>query len=106
MNQSSTLYARRFGDAHHRPTDLEEVIVEEHSDYLFSLAEKGLIILYGRTQNNDESTFGIVVFLAESEQAARQIMEDDPAVAHGVMRGRLFPYRVADLGKLPGGSDE
>jgi len=41
------------------------------------------MILMGRTQNNDESTFGIAIFEAEDESAARKIMEADPAVAGG-----------------------
>lgn len=49
----------------------------------------------GRTLNADETAFGIVVFRADSETSARQIMHDDPAVKLGVMHAELFPYRVA-----------
>jgi hypothetical protein len=34
---------------------------------------------------------------AESEQAPRRLVDDDPAVAQGVMRAELFPYRIAYL---------
>ncbi len=34
---------------------------------------------------------------AGSEEAARRLVDDDPAVSHGVMRAELFPYRVAYL---------
>lgn len=34
----------------------------------------------GRSQNNDENTFGIVIFRASSEAKASEIMENDPAV--------------------------
>jgi len=42
--------------------------------------------------------FGIVIFRAESAEAARRIMADDPAVAAGVMRGQVFPFRVGRVG--------
>jgi uncharacterized protein YciI len=56
---------------------------------------EGVVILAGRTLNGDDSTFGIVIFNAGSEEEARRIMESDPAVRQGVMRAELFPYRVA-----------
>jgi uncharacterized protein YciI len=73
----------------------ENRVIEEHFNYLKDLTDKGIMILVGRTQNTDESTFGIAIFEAESDEAARQIMENDPAVSQGVMSARLFPYRVA-----------
>ncbi len=82
------------------PTAEEERVVGEHFAYLQGLTERGVVILAGRTLNTDESSFGIVIFRAGSEQAARKVMENDPAVQQGVMRGELFPYRVALMGKL------
>ncbi|MFH1844318.1 MAG: hypothetical protein ABIF77_14035, partial [bacterium] len=40
-------------------------------------------------------SLGIVIFRAESETAAHEIMQNDPAVAAGVMLAELVPYRVA-----------
>jgi uncharacterized protein YciI len=82
------------------PTAEEEKIVGEHFAYLQGLTERGVVILAGRTLNTDESSFGIVIFRAVSEQAAREVMENDPAVRQGVMEGELFPYRVALMGQL------
>jgi uncharacterized protein YciI len=62
------------------PTPEEAETVSRHFAYLSDLTEKGVMILVGRTQNKDESTFGIAIFEAEDESAARKIMEDDPAV--------------------------
>ena len=76
-------------------TPEEDKIVGRHFAYLKDLTEKGVMILMGRTQNNNESTFGIAIFEAENEEAARTIMENDPAVAGGVMRATLYPYKVA-----------
>jgi uncharacterized protein YciI len=77
------------------PTPQEGETVSRHFDYLKALADRGIVILAGRTLNTDESSFGIVIFKAESEDAARTIMSNDPAVQAGVMRARLFPYRIA-----------
>jgi uncharacterized protein YciI len=76
------------------PTSEEAETVSRHFAYLKDLTEKDVMILMGRTQKNDESTFGIAIFEAEDESAARTIMESDPAVAGGVMRATLYPYKV------------
>jgi uncharacterized protein YciI len=85
----------RLGMLTEAPTPEEDIIISQHFAYLKDLTEKGVMILMGRTQNNDESTFGIAIFEAEDEKAARAIMENDPAVEHGVMTATLYPYRVA-----------
>jgi uncharacterized protein len=76
-------------------TPEEAETVSRHFAYVQDLTEKGIMILVGRTQNKDESTFGIAIFEAEDESAARKIMEADPTVASGVMRATLYPYKVA-----------
>jgi uncharacterized protein YciI len=77
------------------PTPEERETIARHFAYLEDLTEKGVMILMGRTQNNDESTFGIAIFEAEDESAAKKIMENDPAVVGGVMRATLYPYKIA-----------
>jgi len=81
------------------PTAEEERAITEHFEYLKSLTESGIVILAGRTLNTDESNFGIVVYRAEDDDAARSIMESDPAVAADVFRAELFPYSVALMGE-------
>lgn len=81
------------------PTQEEQETVSRHFAYVSDLTEKGVMILVGRTQNADESLFGIAIFEAEDEAAARKIMENDPAVAGGVMRATLYPYKVALMRK-------
>ena len=85
----------RLGMVTEGPTPEEAETVSRHFSYLEDLTEKGIMILVGRTQNSDESTFGIAIFEAEDESAARMIMEADPAVAGGVMRADLYPYKIA-----------
>lgn len=76
-------------------TPEEEEVIAHHFSYLENLLSRGVLILAGRTLTTDEDSFGIVIFQAESESAARHIMENDPAVQQGVMKASLFPYRVA-----------
>ena len=76
-------------------TPEETEVISEHFAYLQRLTEQGTVILAGRTLNDDESSFGIVIFEAGSEADARSIVASDPAVQKGVMKARLYPYRVA-----------
>lgn len=93
------LVPARLGMVTEGPTPEEAETVSRHFAYLAELTEQGVMILVGRTQNDDESTFGLAIFEAEDEAAARKIMEDDPAVAGGVMRATLYPYKVALMRK-------
>jgi len=79
-------------------TPEEDGIVGDHFRYLESLAQRDTVLLAGRTLNTDETSFGIVVFVAESEDDARRIVDADPAVRAGVFRADLFPYRIALTG--------
>lgn len=76
------------------PTAVEQAVVAEHSAYLQGLHAKGTIIFVGRTLTTDENTMGLAVFRAESEEAARRIMNDDPAVKKRVMTAMLYPFKV------------
>jgi uncharacterized protein YciI len=93
------LQPARLGMVTEGATPEEAETVSRHFAYLKDLTEKGVMIIVGRTQNKDENTFGIAVFEAEDEAAARQIMANDPAVLAGVMRATLYPYRVALMRK-------
>jgi len=75
------------------PTPSEAAAVDAHFRYLIDLRDGGALILAGRTQEAD--TFGLVIFEAPDEGAARAIAEADPAVAAGVFVMTLHPYAVA-----------
>lgn len=77
------------------PTEQESRVVSNHYSYLKELTEKGTVILLGRTQNTDYSSFGIVIFKAESLEQVRSIVVNDPVVKNMVMRAELYPYRIA-----------
>ena len=85
----------RLGMLTDGPKERESKIVDEHFEYLQRLAAEGTVLLAGRTLNADERTFGIVIFVADSEDLAAEIVRNDPAVRHRVMQAELFPYRIA-----------
>lgn len=70
----------------------EEAIVEEHFEYLKKALAEGILEMAGRCIDGE---FGIVIFRANSEEKARQLMENDPAVKKGVMTAKLHPFRIA-----------
>jgi uncharacterized protein YciI len=76
------------------PTERETAIVAEHFQYLKDLAAQGVVLMAGRTTEPNDQAFGIVVFLAETQDRAAALMAGDPAVAHGVMRAERFPFRI------------
>ena len=76
-------------------TEDETKIVSQHYEYLRQLTNRGIVLLAGRTRNTDSSSFGIVLFKADSEEMARKIMNEDPAVKGRIFRAELFPYRMA-----------
>ncbi len=77
------------------PTAAEAAAVTAHFAYLQQLLASHVVLMAGRTLNADERTFGIVIFQAPSEAAARAIMQSDPAIKLGVMQAELFPYHIA-----------
>lgn len=77
------------------PTEREIEIVGRHFAYLKDLHQKGIVVLVGRTQENNETTLGICVYRADSEAVAQSILDNDPAVNEGVMLGELRPFMIA-----------
>jgi uncharacterized protein YciI len=76
-------------------TEAEKKVVQVHFERLQALQKEGKVILAGRTLNMDPTGFGIVILEVDSEEEARQLMEQDPTVKEGMMTAQLFPYRVA-----------
>jgi uncharacterized protein len=76
-------------------TDGDRATVSAHFQYLSKATEAGNVILAGRTDESFDKTFGLVIYEAESEEAARAFMESDPVVAAGVMTATLHPYSIA-----------
>lgn len=78
-------------------TPEEDKISAQHFAWLKEHADKGTVLLAGRTLNTDETSFGIVIFRAESDEAAQKFLKEDPGVNQGIMHGEVYPYRVALL---------
>jgi len=78
----------------------EDRAVGAHFEYLRDLTQRGVVLLAGRTQNTDATSFGIVIFRAASLESAREVMNGDPAVRAGVFRAELYPYSIALVGAL------
>jgi uncharacterized protein len=95
MNYLIVLRPTRVGMVKEGPTEREAAIVGQHFEYLQAHARAGKVRLAGRTTENDERTMGLVLLAAASEEEARALMLADPAVAQGVMRAELYPFRVA-----------
>jgi uncharacterized protein YciI len=75
-------------------TPEETAIIERHFEYLQKQEAEGRLILAGRPE---DGRFGIALVEAKSENEAKQIMADDPAVKEGVFSGELLPFRLAIL---------
>ncbi|UCG32867.1 MAG: SRPBCC domain-containing protein [Phycisphaerales bacterium] len=74
-------------------TEEENRIVGEHFQYLTGLLNERCVVMAGRTL--EDYPVGIVVFEADDTEAAEKIMRDDPAVAAGIFKGEVHPFRVA-----------
>jgi uncharacterized protein YciI len=76
-------------------TDAERAVWGVHFERLQRLLADGTLILAGPTLGRVNT--GICVIEAPDEDAARAIMEADPAIAGGHARGELRPFRVSLL---------
>ena len=89
--------ATRAGMVTEGPTEAEKTIVEQHFNYLKSLTERGIVLVFGRTLNRDAGAFGIVIFRAGSKEEAESTMNNDPAVKQGIMQALLYPFQLGGL---------
>lgn len=80
-------------------TDETRKIVSTHFNHLKKLKDEGQVIMAGRTDYNidNPANFGIVVFSAENIEAAKKLMNSDPAVMQKVMTAELHPFSLALL---------
>jgi uncharacterized protein YciI len=73
----------------------EQTVWAEHFQRLQLLLAGGQLVLAGPTLGPVNT--GLVIFDAADEQAARQVMEDDPVIRGGYARGEIRPFRVSLL---------
>ena len=80
-------------------TDDERAVWALHLDRLKQMHADGTLILAGPTLGRINT--GVCIFEAPDEQAAREIMATDPAIASGIVRGELREMRVSLLRGRP-----
>ena len=93
------LVPRLYDDKAWTPED--KAAVDRHLANFRAAVQSGQLILAGRTKEPGDKTFGIAIFEAADEAAARKFMEADPAVAGGVMTAELHPFAVVLQRKNP-----
>jgi uncharacterized protein len=94
MSRSHYIYINRIvrpGMATN-PTPDEQRIMAEHFEYLKARLSEGQLVLAGPCL---DAAFGVVIFYAEDDEDARQFMEADPAIAHGLMTADLRPFKIS-----------
>jgi uncharacterized protein YciI len=87
------LAPRLYADANWTAQDKDAL--QRHFVRFQNAVKTGQLILAGRTSESGDKTFGIAIFQARDEAVARKFMEDDPAVAGGLMTAELHPFSVA-----------
>jgi uncharacterized protein len=93
------LVPRLYSDANWTPED--KAALDRHFTRFQHAIETGELILAGRTSEPGDKTFGIAIFEAKDEAAARAFMESDPAVVAGLMTAELHPFSIALQRKNP-----
>lgn len=76
-------------------TDADNATIGRHFQHLKDATAARKVILAGRTTEAGDRTFGLVIFEAPDEAAARRFMDSDPAVVGGLMTATLHPYAIA-----------
>jgi uncharacterized protein YciI len=75
-------------------TKEDNAAVDRHFTRFQEAAKAGQLILAGRTKEPGDKTFGIAIFRASDEAAARKFMESDPVVVDKLMTAELHPFSV------------
>ena len=76
-------------------SDDERSVFAAHRAYLEELMAQGSLLVAGPTGGTVNT--GITVFEAPDESSARAIMDADPAISSGIMRGEVRAFRATFL---------
>ena len=81
-------------------TEATNQILNGHWNHLVKLHGAGKVKFVGRTDYDidNDANRGLAVYVADSEQEARNLMMNDPCIVNGVMTGELQPLKVFMLG--------
>ena len=82
-------------------TKEDNAAVGAHFVRLQKMTEEGKVLFFGRTQDTTADgklvpdTLGLIVLEAPDRAAAEGVLQSDPAVKAGIMRGKVFSYKIA-----------
>ena len=82
-------------------TKEDNAALHQHFIRFQEAIKSGQLILAGRTKEQGDKAFGIAIFTASDETAARKFMESDPAVVAKLMTAELHPFFIALPRKTP-----
>ena len=71
----------------------EERVLESHVAYLESLLGQGSLVVAG-TMTFNQSSDGLIILRAASEEQARKLMEADPLVLAGLADAQLGSFKL------------
>ena len=74
----------------------ERTALEAHGEYLRAALARGELVLSGRVLGDPPR--GIAIFRADSDEAARAFLENDPGVKAGVATVEFCPFHLGMLG--------
>jgi uncharacterized protein YciI len=75
-------------------TDEEKTIMAQHFAYANQLFSEGKIVFDGACL---DGAMGIIVYQAESQEAAFELHSNDPLVKSGIVNTELHPFRVGHI---------
>ena len=73
-------------------TPEERAAMTAHGEYLARLLAEGKLVIAGPCL---DFAFGLAVLETETEEEARRVMENDPAVVSGVMHTEFHPFKLS-----------
>lgn len=77
------------------PKEEEDKIMSDHFFYLKSLLKKKKLFFAGPTLIPDDP-FGVIILETETEEEARELLEDDPSIKAGIQKIADFrPIRLS-----------
>lgn len=94
------LYHLSLNASHQDPstwTEADHAALNGHLNFLNQLGDEGKLIFAGRTDMpmDDPMLFGIALVMADTLEAAIEMMAGDPAVVAGIQSSQVLPYRLA-----------
>lgn len=72
-------------------TEEEKTIISQHLDYINQMVAKKKILFTGSCV---DGAMGLIVYKAESYEAALELFENDPLVKSGIMNTEIHPFKT------------